>query len=204
VDESESSPEIGMSQVQFSATTAAQVASIDDDRELVERAKRDRQAFALLYRRYYRMLSTYVYRRTGDVHATEDLVSDVFLTVLRTLPRFRYRGVPVRFWFFRIATNVDNRWARRQRRRAAAALPLARLAIADASEFSTPGPIDAERAQLAMLSIAPKFQAVLSLHYLEGLCVHDVAAVIGCREGTVKSRLARARDALRERLDKGR
>jgi RNA polymerase sigma factor (sigma-70 family) len=193
-----------MSQVQLSATTAAQLASTDDERELVERAKRDRLAFALLYRRYYHMLSTCVYRRTGDVHATEDLVSDVFLTALRTLPRFRYRGVPLRFWFLRIATNAVNRWARRQRRRAAAVLPLARLAIADASIPSTPNSIDAERAQRAMLSIAPRHQAVLSLHYLEGLSVQDVAAVIGCREGTVKSRLARARDALRERLDKGR
>jgi RNA polymerase sigma-70 factor, ECF subfamily len=193
-----------MSEVQLSATAAAQWVSADDERDLVERAKQDRQAFALLYRRYYRMLSTHVYRRTGDVHATEDLVSDVFLTALRTLPRFRYRGVPVRFWFLRIATNAVNRWARRQRRREAATLPLMRPEIADAADASSPGPIDAGRAQQAMLSIAPKHQAVLSLHYLEGLSVKDAAIVIGCREGTVKSRLARARNALRERLDKGR
>jgi RNA polymerase sigma-70 factor, ECF subfamily len=192
-----------MSQVQLSMTATVDWAAVDDDRDLVERAKYDRQAFALLYRRYYRTLANYVYRRTSDVHATEDLVSDVFLTALRTLPRYRYRGVPVRFWLLRIATNVVNRWARRQRRRAAAALPLERLESADASAPSAPDTIDAERAHRAMLSIAPKYQAVLSLHYFEGLPVKEVALVIGCREGTVKSRLARARDALRERLDKG-
>ncbi len=61
-------------------------------------------------------------------------------------------------------------------------------------------PVDLEQTQRALLSIAPKYQAVLSLHYLEGLPVKDVALVLGCREGTVKSRLARARDALRAEL----
>ncbi len=193
-----------MSELQISVMMTGAAGPVDDELELVERAKRDRQAFSLLYRRYYRLLSTHVYRRTGDVHATEDLVSDVFLTALRTLPRFRWRGVPVRFWFLRIATNAVNRWARRQRRRAAAMLPLTRLEIADTARSPAAGAIETDHAQQAMLAIAPKYQAVLSLHYLEGLPVKDVAVVIGCREGTVKSRLARARDALREELGKER
>ena len=49
--------------------------------------------------------------------------------------------------------------------------------------------------------LPPKYQAVLSLHYLEGLAVKEVAAVLGCRMGTVKSRLSRGRQALRERLN---
>ena len=144
----------------------------DDEGQLVERARHDREAFTILYRRHFRLLSDHVYRRTGDAHATEDIVSDVFLTALRTLPRFRYRGVPVRFWLLRIATNAVNHWARRRRRHPAVTLP----------------------------SLSPKYQAVLSLHYFEGLTVKEVAAVIGCRVGTVKSRLARAREALRAKL----
>lgn len=180
--------------------SAAEGALADDERELVERAKHDRQTFALLYRRHYRMLATHVYRRTGDVHATEDVVSDVFLTALRTLPRYRYRGVPLRFWLLRIATNAVNRWARRQKRRWWRTVPTDGLELADPNGASTASPVDAEHAQRALLSIAPKYQAVLSLHYLEGLSIKDVAVVLGCREGTVKSRLARARDALRAEL----
>ncbi len=172
-----------------------------DERALVERAQRDREAFAVLYRRHYAALATHVYRRTGDRHATEDLVSDVFLTALRSLSRYRYRGVPLRFWLFRIATNVVNRWARRQRRGASASLEAHRLEPACPRSVSRDGEADVERAQGALLALPPRFQAVLSLHYLEGLAVRDVAAVLGCREGTVKSRLARARDALREKLN---
>ncbi|MBN2564039.1 MAG: RNA polymerase sigma factor [Phycisphaerae bacterium] len=175
----------------------------ENEAVLVERAKRDREAFTILYRRHYRLLSDYVFRRTGDVHATEDLVSDVFLTALRTLPRYRCRGVPVRFWLLRIATNAVNRWARRRRHRAAATLQTGQLEDIAAPAPSTTGGIDHQRARRALLSLSPKHQAVLSLRYFEDLAVKEVAAVIGCRVGTVKSRLARARDALREELNSG-
>ncbi len=193
-----------MSQVELSMLPAAAGAWADDERDLVERAKHDRQAFALLYRRHYHMLATHVYRRTGDVHATEDVVSDVFVTVLRTLPRYRCRGVPLRFWLLRIATNAVNRWARRQRRRWWRSLPMQVLERAAPPGSSSTSPVDVEHAQRALLSIAPQHQAVLSLHYLEGLPVKEVAVVLGCREGTVKSRLARARDALRAELNQRR
>jgi RNA polymerase sigma-70 factor (ECF subfamily) len=64
--------------------------------------------------------------------------------------------------------------------------------------------IGVEHARTALLSLRPKHQAVLALHYLEGLSLEEVAAVIGCRVGTVKSRLSRARVALRDRLTHGR
>ena len=178
--------------------------AVDDERDLIERAKTDREAFAVLYRRHCRPVFAYVYRRTGERHATEDVVSDVFLTALRTLSRYRYRGVPLRFWLLRIATNAVNRWARRQRRRATESLAAGDLADAASVPPSTHGAFDQEFAQRALLALPPKYQAVLSLHYLEGLDLKAVATVIGCRVGTVKSRLARAREALRDALNRRR
>ena len=55
------------------------LADRDDEQELVELAKRDRAAFARLYRMYYPLVAGHVYRRIGDRHATEDLVAEVFL-----------------------------------------------------------------------------------------------------------------------------
>jgi RNA polymerase sigma-70 factor, ECF subfamily len=69
---------------------------------------------------------------------------------------------------------------------------------------STDGGFDQEFARRALLTLPPKFQTVLSLHYLEGLDLKAVATVLGCRVGTVKSRLARAREALREALNRRR
>ncbi len=194
---------MSLAQVQVCMGEAA-TTPLEHERDLVERAKHDREAFALLYRQHYRTLSSYVYRRVGDVHATEDLGADVFLTALRTLPRFRYRGVPLRFWLLRIATNAVNHWARGQRRRMVGHIEPDQIAAPASDPASSSGEVDKEQARRALLSLSPKHQTVLALRYFEGLAVEDVAAVIGCRTGTVKSRLARAREALRASLNRRR
>ncbi len=180
-------------------TGGAQTASPEPESELIERAKRDPQAFGVLYERYHPMLLDHVYRRTGDVHATEDLVADVFVIVMRSLPGYRYRGVPLRFWILRIATNAVNRWARRKRRGAVATLDAEQLA--DVAEPPAAGEVRDGRFGQALLTLPPRYQAVLSLYHLEGLSVKETAAVLRCREGTVRSRLTRARQALREKLN---
>ena len=172
--------------------------------DLVERTKHDRASFALLYRRHYAAIAGYIHRRVGDAHETEDLVSDVFLAAMRGLSKYQYRGVPFRAWLYRLATNTVNRWARRRRRWALRSLDGDGMPHDVASKESADGDLDLERVRLALLSLPPKFQTVLALHYLEGLKVEAVAEVVGCRVGTVKSRLSRARNALRERLKRWR
>ncbi|MGD8452908.1 MAG: RNA polymerase sigma factor [Phycisphaerae bacterium] len=181
-------------------TSTANWFDADEERLLIEQAKRDRQAFARLYRRHYAAIAGYLYRRTGDVHATEDLTADVFLSVLRSLPRYRHRDVPFRSFLYRVATNAANRWARRQRRRHQ---PLEEQA-APAGHTPADRAEAPELARQILLGLPPRYQAVLALHYLEGLAVEEVAAVLGCRAGTVKSRLFRARGLLRARLEKRR
>ncbi len=65
--------------------------------------------------------------------------------------------------------------------------------------------LDDERArvQRCLRAIAPRFQSVLALHYVEGLSVDEVARTLRCRPGTVKSRLARGRAALAAELARG-
>lgn len=103
-----------MTQAQvYALEGGARVTAAHRDRDLIERAKRGREEFGLLYERYCPMLLNYVLRRTGDVHATEDLVADVFVIVMRSLPAYRQRNVPLRHWLFWIATNAVNRAIRR-------------------------------------------------------------------------------------------
>jgi RNA polymerase sigma-70 factor (ECF subfamily) len=177
----------------------------DSDRALVARAQRDAAAFAEIYRRNCHAITGYILRRIGDRQTTDDLVADVFLTAMRALPRYRYRGVPLRAWLYRIATNTVNRWARQRTGRSRVQLGLDRdrhesPTTVDAPPDEDDRAADAGRARQAMLTLKPKHQSVLALHYLEELSVEEVAVVLGCRVGTVKSRLSRARDALRERL----
>jgi RNA polymerase sigma-70 factor (ECF subfamily) len=181
----------------------------DSEQALIARARRDAAAFAEIYRRHAHAITGYVYRRCGDAHAADDLVAEVFLAAMRALPRYRDRGVPLRAWLYRIATNTVNRWARRNTWRQRVRLGLerhqgeARAGESDPSERSQ-DTADVELARRALLSLSPHHQSVLALHYLEGLPVEEVALVLGCRVGTVKSRLSRAREALRKSLEERR
>jgi RNA polymerase sigma-70 factor (ECF subfamily) len=159
---------------------------------LIARAQSDPRAFAEIYELHYAAIASYVYRRTGDRDATEDLIAETFLIALREIVRFRWRGIPVRHWLYRIATHATNRWARRRRF----------FDLAGAKEKSVAGAPDRSFVHHALRRLPSRFQEVLSLHYLAGLPLADVARLLGIAQGTVKSRLARARDALRRRLEK--
>jgi RNA polymerase sigma-70 factor (ECF subfamily) len=172
-----------------------------EEAALVRRACSDPDAFALLVRSHYTAMADHLVRRTGDEHATEDLLSELFLAAYRGLDGYRDRGIPIRFWLYRIATRLANRWARRHRR------PLAPVDAARDVADPTPDTAiaaeardEADRVRALLLELAPRHQAVLALHYLEGLGIDDVAAVLDVRPGTVKSRLSRARDQLRKRM----
>lgn len=167
-----------------------------DDQNLVQNARHDRDGFAQLYRLHYQPIAQYLYRRTGHTHATEDLVGEVFFTALGKLPHYEDRGTPIRAWLYRIATNAANNWARKQRRE------LRRIRGAHdkqrtRSSYSPSRPPEVLRA-LHLLS--PKHQTVLTLHHLSGLSIEQIALVLSISPGTVKSRLSRAREAMRRNL----
>jgi RNA polymerase sigma-70 factor (ECF subfamily) len=169
----------------------------DGEARLIERARRDREAFAELYRAHYAAIGAYLFRRCGDAHAAEDLLSEVFLAALRALPRFEVRAVPFRAWLYRIATHAANRFMRREARRPEAIEEPAAL-VDERSERLTVGDAAGQRAwvQRCLRRIAPNHQAVLVLHHVEGLSIEEIAIALRCRPGTVKSRLARGRVAL--------
>ncbi len=169
-----------------------------DEQSLIERSKSDPQAFAVLYRRHYRVVAGCIYRRTGDVHVAEDLAADTFISAYRAIGSFKTGRVPIRFWFLRIATNVVNRWSRAQRR---IARHREEFATADSAlEDSRTQAEIARCVREGVARLALAHQAVLSLHYFESLSIEEIAAVLGCRVGTVKSRLSRARESLKATL----
>ena len=165
------------------------------ERDLIDRARTDPRAFANLYRLHGPAIANYLHRRTGDAHATEDLLSETFLAAMKSLHRFRHNGTPLRFWLYRLATNASNRWmralARRRRRETLRAIN------PDAPARTLERGHDIALATHALQRLSASHQSVLVLHIVEELTLEQVALVLGCRVGTVKSRLFRAREALR-------
>jgi len=177
--------------------TEEQSAEADDERSLVEAAKHDSAALAKLYRQNYSAIAGYVHRRVADQDEANGIVSDVFIEMVRGIKRYRHRGIPFRIWLYRLASAQLSRWARRRHRWAMKQLQDDNQAI-DEPERT----LDRETMDIVLSSLPHRLQTVITLHYIEGMKVADIARVTECPTGTVKSRLSEGRSLMRERLNK--
>jgi len=165
-----------------------------DDAELVARAQVDRQAFALLYRRYLDPIHQYCYRRLGSREAAEDATSLVFTKAFAALPT--YRAGSFRSWLFAIAYHVitDDLRARRvvAELDAAAEVPDRGLTPAEVIMAA-----DANSSVVRLLDCLPAGQRRVVELRLAGLTGREVAAVLGCSLAAVKIAQVRAYSRLR-------
>ena len=70
------------------------------EENLVKRAKKDPEAFGLIYDKYYQPIFGYILRRTANVALAEDLTAQTFLKALKSLWRFRWQNVPISAWLY--------------------------------------------------------------------------------------------------------
>lgn len=173
-----------------------------DDTTLWSRSRAgDRNAFEALFERHARAIYNYGFHRLGDWSAAEDFVSVVFLEAWRRREKELEPG-KVLPWLFGIATNVLRNQRRSERRFAAA---LARVPGADENSGFADDVnerLDDERKMkraLQLLSRLPKRERdVFVLCSWSGLSYEEASFALGVPVGTVRSRLSRARNRLRE------
>jgi RNA polymerase sigma factor (sigma-70 family) len=177
-----------------------------DDSVLWSRARSgDSEAFGMLFERHARTIYNYCFRRVGSWAVAEDLVSIVFLEAWRKVDKQLPSGKELP-WLFGIATNVV-RNRRRSERRYAAALsrvprPTAEPSFADDSDERVDDEELMARALVLFARLPRREQEVFALCAWSELSYEDAAAALRIPVGTVRSRLSRARDRLRE-LDPG-
>jgi RNA polymerase sigma factor (sigma-70 family) len=187
----------------------------DTDTPDVARAQAgDEAGFEALVRRHEREVYCLAHRMLHDREEALEAAQDTFLRVFRALPTFRAEAA-FRTWLFGIALNVcRNRLARGLKRERATTVPLAQedpisgavvaMPLADPAldPEATAGRSELRRAITAALQrISPEHREIILLREVHGLDYDALAAALGCPAGTVKSRLARARAALRVILE---
>ncbi len=165
------------------------------DKELVKRFQRgDDAAFATFSERHrdrlYRLASVWL----GDRDLAKDAVQEAFLRSYTGLGQFRFRAAPAT-WLIRVCRNVCLELARRHPRTvdtdAAAELPAHEVREADLPAYLNQ----------ALAALPERQRDVVVLRLLEEMSVRDTAAVMGCREGTVKAHLAKASANMRTQLE---
>jgi RNA polymerase sigma-70 factor (ECF subfamily) len=158
----------------------------------------DEAAFAELVERYAPRLRYYLRKLLGGSHAAEDALQEVWLDVFRSVPRLADPGAfPA--WLYRIARDRACRTLRSLRH-----IPR-RLADADLIEEGkeeTFSADEAARIHAALDELAPEQREVLVLRFLEEMTYEDIARVVGCPAGTVRSRIHYGKRALRRALER--
>lgn len=184
----------------------------DPDLELTERCKAgDRIAFRTLVERHQTAVFNTVVGIVKDPDEADDLTQEVFVKVYRSLDRFMGQSL-FSVWLYRIAVNqsLDKLKSRKRRPNTVPMDDLAGTADVEWDAlFADAAPNAAEAYEETQLqeaihrvltSLAPDHRVVITLKDIEGLSQEEIAAILNCPVGTIKSRLTRAREALKERL----
>ena len=85
--------------------------------EWLARIKGDPSAFSMVFEQYYHLIFGYIFRRTGNFDDAADIAAETFLNAFRHIHRFNYRGISIKVWLYRIATNEINLYFRHRRKK---------------------------------------------------------------------------------------
>src|SRR5262245_56806014 len=181
------------------------------DQQLVERAQRgDKHAFELLVSKYQRKLARLLSRFIRDATEVEDVTQEAFVKAYRALPTFRGDSA-FYTWLYRIGINTAKNYLVSMGRRA----PTSSDIEAEDAEGYEGGELlrDINTPESVLLSkeiaatvnatietLPEELRSAIQLRELEGMSYEEIAKLMDCPIGTVRSRIFRAREAIAERL----
>lgn len=175
-----------------------------DDRQLIHRMQQgDVEALGVLYDRYRSLVFRTALAITRDGDAAEDILQDSFLRLYTHAGRINPR-LPVTPWLYRITVNLSYSWCtRRARWRAPLEEVIDRLLgpIWRAPELRVEHRDELRRLQAGLDRLPVNQRIVIVLHYLNDLSLQEIADILECPVGTVKSRLFYGRENLRAWLE---
>ncbi len=177
----------------------------ESESRLLQRAKAyDVDALAEIYDHYEARIYSYIYHRVGNQAVAQDLTSQVFLRVLEAIQHDRTWDSSFSGWLYRIAHNLVIDYYRRRGRATQVSfehLPTL-SAHAEGPEDAAERALVAERLRLAINRLTDEQAQVVTLRFLEGMSITEVAAVAGKTEGAIKALQYRAVSSLRRILER--
>ena len=181
------------------------------DQQLVERAQRgDKRAFELLVLKYQRKLGRLLSRFVRDSAEVEDVTQEAFIKAYRALPSFRGDSA-FYTWLYRIGINTAKNYLVALGRRAPTTTGFdneeaegfedaEQLRDSNTPESELEGKEIAATVNRAMDALPADLRTAITLREIEGLSYEEIASVMNCPVGTVRSRIFRARDAIAAEL----
>ncbi len=169
----------------------AEIQGQDNVAALVKQAQAGGSAaFSALYEHYYDSIYRYVSFRTGSFADAEDITAEVFVRMIESIHRFRWKGYPFSSWLFRIAHNLVVDFYRKKGRRNTVPLDDAPQ-IVDAAVFDADARMDIELSmgdvRRAMENLTDLQREAITLRFAAGLSVAETAKAMGKKDNAVKA-----------------
>ncbi|HSD65004.1 MAG TPA: sigma-70 family RNA polymerase sigma factor [Ignavibacteriaceae bacterium] len=177
----------------------AQILNLDDDFSLVKRfIDGDESVFAVLVQRHKEKVRNIIYLTMNSSNSVDDIAQDVFLTVYRNLNNFRFES-QFTTWLYRVTVNKCKDHMRKIKIRNIFT-PI-NEAESKTDDSITPEDTDVSGiVQKAIRRLPEKLRVPLMLKDIEGMSYQEIAETVQCEIGTVKSRIFRAREGLKNLL----
>jgi RNA polymerase sigma-70 factor (ECF subfamily) len=192
-------------------TTQARMSDREVDQQLVERAQRgEKAAFELLVVKYQRKLERLLSRVIRDPAEIEDVAQEAFIKAYRALPNFRGDSA-FYTWLYRIGINTAKNYLIALGRRAPTSTEFdseeaegfedaAGLRDINTPESELASKQIAQTVNDAIAALPEELRTAITLRELDGLSYEEIAQIMNCPIGTVRSRIFRAREAVAEKL----
>ena len=182
-----------------------------DETDLLNRIRHHPENFSEVFSLYYQQIFGYIIRRTGSFDDTADIAADTFLKAFRNINNFRYTGISVKVWLYRIATNEVNLYFRHKQKHNSV---FERMDIEDNTIFKNyiaDDRIEIESelrrheqflsVQKELKTLPVKYQEVIALRYFEEKENKEIVEILNINEGTLKSLLSRGLEKLRQKCN---
>jgi len=178
------------------------VAEASEEALLAAAMQYDEAALGELYDRYEAKIYTYIYRRTGDEALAEDFTAQVFLRMLESIRDQKAWHSSFSGWLYRIAHNLVIDHYRRKGRQGTVDIDEAAPTASEEHdpEVTVAQSLDAERLRAAIRRLTDEQAEVVSLRFLEGYSISEVATMMNRTEGAIKALQYRAVATLRTLL----
>ena len=144
-------------------------------------------AFTELYDEHFDKVYRYIYFRVSSQAEAEDLTQEVFLKALQSIGSYKWRDVPFASWLFRIAHNQVIDYMRKRSKHKKVPLEEAAAVSMEDPVAITEQMLEAQELVSAIKRLPTAQQEVISLRFLAGLTIADIARILSKSEGTVKA-----------------
>jgi RNA polymerase sigma-70 factor (ECF subfamily) len=186
------------------ATAVRNGVSSQELRRLVERGQQgDREALEELYLLHFDRIYSYLHMSVGNRHDAEDLTTQVFVKMLESIGKFRWRSAPFSAWLFRIAHNLAMDHFRAARRwQPEEDVPEPEPPEESAAEEEALESIGRQSMLELIESLSPEQQQVLALKFVFNFSNGEAATILDKTEGAIKSLQHRALASLQRQLER--